>query len=69
MNLFGSKAIKGDRNVQKFQYFLLFVIMIKAVVTGIINITKTIRNFIYLLYCRLFVAAFLFILCRRYLML
>ena len=69
MILFGSRAIKGDRNVQKFQSFSLFVIMIKEVVAGLINITKTIRNFIYLLYSRLFVAAFLFILFRWYLIL
>ena len=54
---------------KSFSIFSLFVIMIKAVVTGIINITKTIRNFIYLLYSRLFVAAFLFILYKWYLIL
>ena len=54
---------------KSFSIFSLFVIMIKAVVTGIISITKTVRNFIHLLYSRLFVAALLFILYRRYLML
>ena len=53
---------------KSFRIFSLFVIMIKAVVTVIISIIKTIQNFIYLLYSRLFVAAFLFVLYRRYLM-
>ena len=50
-----------------FSIFSLFIIMIKAVVTGIINVTKTLRNFIYFLYSRLFVAAFLFISYKGYL--
>ena len=51
--------MKRGRNVLKFQYFPLFVIMIKEVATGIVNITKTIQNFVYLFYVTIFIALFI----------